>query len=483
MCLFFLVASDAFSQNRFDALRFSTQYPSSDAANASLAGASVASYFGYGSVFSNPATLGMAKKSEVHLGLGYRDVSESSIYLGNRRAYDDSQTSFTNAGFVYSFPTVQGSLVIGGGYNQIADFNRSFRATAYNTRSSITDFFFDNDFYFDTAYRAYAIEEDDFGLFPVLRPDFGAPFAGINQTMNQVERGQLGEFTASIASEFAEGLYVGATLGIPVGTYSYKRDFIERDTEFVHGNINTEINGQPFTIPAVDNIVWRDRIDADITGFTARLGAVYKPVPQFSVGASFSFPTQYRIDENYSVFIQTNYENGQSESDELIGSTSYNIRIPARLAFGFSTHDLPVNVSASVERVGYSRVQFRNYGDLELEIRENELIRDDFKNVFNFKVGASMQVTDAVHPTIGYAYYPSASRSSDNALQMITGGMRIGVNQSFSIDFGLQYLFFDDDQVVYDFYNYNANDGSFLNETIRSSVERFHAVVGFNIRF
>lgn len=479
----FMIPDLAQSQNRFDALRFSTQFPAGDAFTLSSAGSSAAAYTGYGSALLNPATLGMAQSSNFNIGLGLRDVNEDATFLGSTASYDDSQTSFTNVGFVYAFPTVQGSLVFGGGYNQIADFNRAYRINAFNDRSSITDMFFDNDFYFDTAFNAFAIEEDDFGLFPIFREGLDTNFLGVNQTATVTESGQLGEFTVALATEFIESLYVGAMLGIPVGSYSYRRDFLERDTQGLYGPIETFIGGDPFTIPAPDNVILRERIDADITGFTARIGAVYRFLPQLSVGASYSLPTQYNIEESYSVFIQTNYEQGGSESDEFRGETSYKIKTPSRFNIGLATHNLPVNVTASVERVGNSSIQFRDFGDLGLEVAENDAIRDDFRDVFNIRLGATFNISETIQPSVGYAFLPAVSRTNDNDVQFVSGGVRIGVNQNLSLDFGLQYAFFDDDQVVYDFFDYNAMDGSFKSETVRSSVDRFHAVLGVNYRF
>ncbi len=479
----FMIPDLAQSQNRFDALRFSTQYPAGDAFTLSSGGSSSASFTGYGSALLNPATLGMAKSSSFNIGLGLRDISEDATYLGTTSSYDDSQTAFTNVGFVYAFPTVQGSLVFGGGYNQIADFNRAYRLNAFNDRSSITDLFFDNDFYFDTAFNAFAIEEDDFGVFPIFRDGLDTNFFGVDQTATVTESGQLGEFTASIATEFVEGLYVGAMLGIPVGSYSYKRDFLERDTQGFYGPIDTFIDGEPFTIPAPDNVILQERIDADITGFSARIGAIYRFIPQLSLGISYSLPTQYNIEESYSVFIQTSYEQGGSESDELRGETSYKVKTPSRLNFGIATHDLPVNITASVERVGNSSIQFRDFGDLGLEVAENDAIRDDFKDVYNLRFGATLNISDVVQPSVGYAYLPAVSRSSNNDTQFVSGGVRIGVNQNLSLDFGLQYAFFDDEQTVYEFFDYQAADGSFQAERVRTSADRFHAVIGVNFRF
>ncbi len=484
LCLFLATWSQADAQNRFDALRFTTQNPTADAANAAAGGASVANFFGYGSIFQNPASLALADQSNVFLGLGIRDVSESATYLNTRRGYDDTQTAFSDVGFVYVFPTVQGSLVLGAGYNQLTHFNRAYRASAFNERSSITDYFFDNDFYFQTAFNAFAIEEDDFGLFPIFRLGLDdESFLGIQQTFNVTERGQLGEFTASLASEVVENLFVGASIGIPVGNYSYTRNFVERDVNFSYGPIETEINGNPFTIPAPDRVENVDRIDADITGFSARFGMIYRPIDNFSFGLSFTMPTRYNIDESYSVIIETIYEIAGRESDEFTGTNSYQIRTPSRLAFGLATHDLPVNLSFSAERVNYSRLQFRDLGDLGFEVEENDRIRDDFKDVFNFRLGATVDIHDTIRPSFGYAFMPAVSRDSENDVQIITGGLRIGVNQNFAIDLGVQYMFFDDEQVVYDFFDYQRADGRFTTENISSSVEKFNIMAGVSIRF
>ncbi|MCC5933185.1 MAG: outer membrane protein transport protein [Balneolales bacterium] len=480
---FSVFPKQADAQNRFDALRFSTQLPAGDAATLFSGGATAATYTGFGASILNPATLGLAQHSEFHLGIGMRDVSESAVYLNRRSNYDDAQTSFTNAGFVYAVPTVQGSLVVGFGYSQLADFNRAYRLSAFNPRSSITDMFFDNSFYFNTAFNAFAIEEDDFGQFPIFRDDFSAPFRGINQAATVRESGQLGEFSAAIATEFVQNLFVGASLGIPVGSYTYRRNFLERDNEGLYGAIDTIIDGEPFTIPAPAGVILQERINADIIGFSARFGMIYRAIPNLQFGLSYSLPTTLNIDESYSVFIQTEYENGSAENAQLRGETSYKVKLPARLTAGFATTGLPVNISFAAERVSNSRIQFRDFDDLGFEVQENELMSEDFRDVFNLRFGASLNLTEAVVPTIGYAYLPAVSRQSGNARQLLSAGISIGVNQGLRLDAGLQYMFFNDDQIVYEFYDYQADDGRFAAETIRTSVDRFHAVIGISYRF
>lgn len=479
----FSLPHEADAQNRFDALRFSSQIPASDPGTIFSGGSSVANFTGFGASIINPATLGLAQESEFHIGIGMRDVSEDATFLNRRASYDDAQTAFTNAGILFKAPTVQGSLVIGFGYNQLADFNRAYRLNGFNQRSSITDMFFSNDFYFNTAFNAFAIEEDDFGQFPIFREDFDAPFRGITQAATVRESGQMGEFSAAVATEFVQNLFIGASLGIPVGSYSYRRNFLERDFDGLFGPINTIIDGEPFTIPAPASVLLQERISADIVGFSARVGAVYRPIPNFQVGLSYSLPTTLNIDESYSIFIQTEYENGSSEDARLRGETSYRVKLPSRLVAGFSTIDLPVNLSFAAERVSNSRIQFRDFDDLGFEVQENDAMRDDFRDVLNLRFGASLNITDVVVPSIGYAYMPAISRETGTARQLLSAGVTIGVNQRLRLDAGLQYLFFDDNQIVYEFEDFQAGDGRFAAETISTSVERFHAVIGISYRF
>jgi hypothetical protein len=104
--------------------------------------------------------------------------------------------------------------------------------------------------------------------------------------------------------------------------------------------------------------------------------------------------------------------------------------------------------------------------------------------VINYRAGLSVDIIEEAIPRIGYAYLPSASSSNDEPVQFLSGGLRLGVNQSFSLDIAVQYAFFDDNQVVYDHYNYQVDDGeSFRQERVSSAVERFHTVIGANIRF
>src|SRR5699024_2091449 len=167
-----------------------------------------------------------AKGGYLSFHLSSRYVDESGRYLGTTTDFSDSQTGVGDLGLVYKFPTTRGSLVIGGGYSQSSTFNRALSVNAFNEESTITDFYnssFASDDLFFTAYDAFAIYDPSPGdnSYENTTSAFRANrYKGIYQNMELTERGQLGEYSAFIATEVMKNFYLGATIGLTSGQYS-----------------------------------------------------------------------------------------------------------------------------------------------------------------------------------------------------------------------------------------------------------------------
>jgi hypothetical protein len=117
---------------------------------------------GFSSYLENPASAALFRDSFGSFGLAVRNVDESSTFLGNRVSFDDNQLALSNLGFVYSFPTTQGSLVMGAGYSQHTFFNRAMSLSGRNEQTSITDAFkIPGSPYGDIAFDTYAIDYGD----------------------------------------------------------------------------------------------------------------------------------------------------------------------------------------------------------------------------------------------------------------------------------------------------------------------------------
>ncbi|MFU8860996.1 MAG: OmpP1/FadL family transporter [Cyclonatronaceae bacterium] len=474
LCL--VLAGTAHSQNRFDALRFSTVYPSQDAANMGLAGASVAGFHDLGSALQNPATLALSKTNLFSFGLSSRQVSEEAVFLNQTRNFDDGQTSIANLGFLYSVPTDIGSLVFAGTYNHLADFNRAFRFNGFNATSSITDAYLISDFYGDVAFDAFAIDVDENTgeEFSVLRLFTDEPFDGITQSGRQIERGQIGEFGFSAATEFQENLFMGLTISLPLGSYSYRRVFLEEDLDNVHDNTGNSYD--------VDNIFSVDRINADISGYGARLGILYRINPQFNIGFSYTTPMVLNIEESYTTAITTTFDNGDVFDAELNGSVTYKVVTPSRFVIGGSAFSLGIaDLHASVEYVDYSSVKLKDLDDV-IEFEEEDRILEEFDNVFNVRLGAELKLGDVLRPRVGLALMPSPLKNIDMQKSFLTAGLGIVAGPNFQIDLGLQYGVWDDENTFYNHFDY-LGTGQLNAVGATQSVERVNFMLGMKFNF
>lgn len=474
LCL--LLAGTANSQNRFDALRFSTVYPSQDAANLGLAGSSVASFHDLGSALQNPASLALAKTNVFSFGIGSRQVNEEAVFLNQTRNFDDGQTSISNLGFLYRVPTDVGSLVFSGSYNQMVDFNRAFRFSGFNSTSSITDAYLISDFYGDVAFNAFAIDVDENTgeEFSVLRLFTDEPFDGIYQSGRQIERGQLGEFSFSAATEFQENLFMGLTISLPLGSYSYRRVFLEEDLDNVHDDTGNSYD--------VDNIFSVDRINSDISGYGARLGLIYRVNPQFNIGLSYTTPMVLNIEESYRTSITTTFDNGDVFDDELIGSVTYKVITPSRFVIGGSAFNIGIaDLHASVEYVDYTGVKLRDLDDA-IEFEEEDRILEEFDNVFNVRLGAELKIGDVLRPRFGLAFMPSPLKTVDMQKSFLTAGLGIIAGPNFQIDLGLQYGVWQDENTFYNHVDY-LGTGQLRAVGASQSVDRINFMLGMKMSF
>lgn len=468
-----LLPGSIIAQNKFDALRFSQTMPAYDAASLSLGGATVTGFAGYGSFVQNPANIALIKDSQFSFGLSNRDVRENSMYLGERSSFSDNQTGISNVGYLYRFPTTQGSLVVGGGYTQLADFNRASSINAFNDNHTIVDFFLRDpgDQYFTTAFNAFAIEYDDAfdEYFNVLRAD--GNFRGMNQYAEIRERGQMGEYSLMLGTEFQPNFYIGVSMGLIVGDYRYRRDFVEEDIRGRYVNA-------PFD---VDMILTEDRINSSFRGGNFRVGALYEPVEGIRIGGSYTTRTVYDVDETFSTFIRTDYYTFDADGfnrydDTFNGEFSYRVRRPSVATAGIGIGLLPnMNLEISAERINYSRIEFDGLG-LIRDRDENRAIRDDFRDVVNIRAGASFNVTEQFIPRVGFAYHPSARKAYDADVRYLSAGATLQLNHGVNFDFGIQYAAFDDEIDIYRYSNTGV-------ATASQEVNRLQAMFGVTFNF
>jgi hypothetical protein len=465
--------TNAIAQNQFDALRFSQSMPSFDPATTAVGGSSVTALHGYSSFLQNPATAGLATKSSFSLGLVNRNTSEDSNYLNTFSTFDDSQTGVSHFGYMYRFPTVQGSLVIGGGYTQTADFNRASSINALNDQHSIVDFYLvsPGDQYFGPAYDTFAIDDDpnfSSDYYNVLRAD--GNFLGMQQYAELTERGQMGEYSFFMATEFRPNFFLGASFGISAGSYSYNRIFLEED----------QLNRYADASYDVDAILTQDKINASLRGVNARIGILYTSDLGLNIGLSHTTGTNYTVDETYSTFMQTDYKTLDDDGfnryeSSFEGEFSYTVRKPSVTAIGVGFTAIPsLSIEASAERINYSAIEMGGF-DFTFNRDLNNAIANDFEDVVNLRFGASYNISNNTVLRAGYAHHPSPRKAFDATVNYYTGGVTFKMGEGISFDLGITFAEFNDELNLYQFNNTRA--------TSAQTVEKINGSLGVKFSF
>ena len=481
----FFVSSRVKAQNRLDVLRYSETQPGNAPLNLSLGGVGVSDALGFGSIVQNPATAAMFNKSLVSINLGTRRVGEKASYydqmnllsgtkkeyLSTNSSFSDNQTGLSNVGMTYNVPTLQGSFVIGASYNRTKDFNQAYSLDAFNPYNTITDYFAQNSNYQGIGYESYALDSTATGLVPVLRE---AGFQGINQHAKVTERGKMGEIALFGATEFQKNLYFGASLVFPVGNYSYRRLFVERDLQNFYATFPTDFQYM--------NSV--DKIDATITGFYARFGFVYKISPFVNIGANYQTRSALAVKEDFSSEITVKFDNSSDPEQTAVSSSSnykYKVHNPGRLKVGVtlkSPEDI-VAFHGQAEYVDYKQAEISGLPTEQAQFDINQNILSDFKPVINYQAGLEVNMGN-ITPMVGFAYYPSPRREFKIDKKYLSGGISLKMNNIASFNVGVQYGFWNGEDQLYTVeYSDNTTD----NLISTQKIHHITAMAGFKVMF
>lgn len=441
--LFVFITTTGLAQNAYDALRYSTSFPGNDAINLAQPGAGVSQMAGLGAVLENPATMGLFNSSQLSLGMGLRSVTEESQYLNTGTSFDDSQAGISEFNGLYKIPTKRGNFVIGAGYNQTQDFNRAYSVDVFNSQHSITDMFNQSGFYGDAAYNAFAIDSAGSVTQSVLRM---GQFQGVDQYVETIETGKMGEYNFYFATEFQQDLYVGASLGIISGTYNYKRTFIEEDPSNLY-------DGYDGTYDFME-MYNEDTINADLSGATFRAGIVYRIQKWLNLGLSYQSGATIKVHESYKTKIITRFDNYDRFEDSFSGSPEYKIERPQRLKAGLSANNIDgLSLHAAVERVDYGNMALKNLGDIIYQNDENRYISNRFSAVYNVSGGVSYLFENGLTARGGVAYHPDPQTNMNRDRWFVSGGVTVPLSEHMKFNLGAQYATWNDQTVMYQYYN------------------------------
>ena len=443
-----IFSAQAFSQNENDALRYSFLKPGGTARFTSMGGAFGALGGDFSSLSINPAGLAIFRSSEITFSptLDYSLV-ESSYYGSSS---DDMKYNFNlnNLGVVFALPLSSPvdqpgwkAVNFGFGLNRHNNFNQRWTAEGFNTQSSIlTDFINQanqegglanlDDFSTGLAWDTWLLFEEDGQYMSDL------PYGRVLQRQETNSSGSIREFVLSVAANYNDLLFLGATVGLPSVRYEESSIFQETDRD----NESSVFNSLTYT----------NKFNTSGTGFNLKVGAILRPTDLIRLGVAFHTPTFYKLEDEYYASMQSslNLEDYTDFARSPDGWFKYELNTPmkaiASLGLVFGNVGL---LSLDYEYADFSRMRLRS--DDYLFSDENRVISDNFTAQHNFRIGGEVRL-DPLVLRGGYAFYSSPYNTGINDGQQSIASAGLGFRErNFSLDFGYALTFFSEDYYLY----------------------------------
>ncbi len=437
--ILFLISLQA--QNFNDALRLSTPGLGSSARTLGMGNAFTAVGDDFSATIFNPAGLGLIKTLEFSGGIGHVSFNNDASFFNTNTKTDISNTSLRQAGFVFPFPTVRGSMVFAIGYNKLKDFNRSVKFDGFNNgnNSYIQDLTSVND---DIAYNlglSYPLYDNSANYLKDTTRINGM----LNQSGTILEEGGIGAWALSGAVEAAPDFYVGATLNLFSGSYKRDREYYEDDTQNKYGaNFLLDPN-EPITAD-FNTFYLNDIIEWDISGWDFKVGFLYNIKDIARVGASVKFPTMFTLKEQYYVRGASYFANdGGYDVDPAVNDEyEYDINTPYEFTGGGSINIYSLIVSAEAQVIDYTEMEFTDGLPKSYTSDKNKEIKDIFRTVLNLRAGLEYNVpVGNIRLRGGFIYHPSPfdRDPTDFDKKYLTGGIGFIASSRVAVDVGYAY--------------------------------------------
>lgn len=469
------------AQNERDALRHSYFGITGTARSQGMAGAYSAVGADLSSATLNPAGLGLYRGSSFTISPGFANIQTESNFLDQSNKERLSSFYAPNLGVVFHGKNYENngrrrvertrglkSFAFAMGFNQLERYDRQIDVTAFNTESSVTDFFANRansrnaepgalpvDSYEQLAYDAFAIDllaNSGTQYFPAVNG------GDIEQTLQLNEEGYRNEWFLSLGGNLDDFLYLGFTLGFQTVRYEQTLYLQEDDVDNLHQFFENDPNsGFPLETP-MNQIRFRDNFSTRGTGLNGQLGIIVRPMDALRIGISVKSPTFFNLRDEFSSEIGQTFtielDNGNlGEQDETFTSTPgefrYTLNTPFRATAGimylFGKNGF---LSADVDFTDYSGAQLGS--DVDDFFAENNRIESFYKQVLNYRIGGEYRIgviriraggalygdplEDAAKDYIDFPNFETAQISGDRKLFTLGLGVR-QPNYFFDVSF------------------------------------------------
>ena len=436
-----------FAQDFDDALRYSQVFYGGTARFMSMGGAFTALGGDVSTLSQNPAGLGVFRSSEVSVTPQLFHIRTTSDFKGINTDYLYN-FNLNQAGLVANIINKNGesglvSLNFGYTYTMKSNLNQNGLIKGVSNNSSMADYWADisTGYYKDQLYENVADADLAYwaGLIDTLPGydrDYGSIFwyygdsasADYGQTIRRLisTDGSTSEHSFSIGGNYSNKFYFGMTLGVSRIYYISHYEHLETAGEIT-----------PYGFDDFNYVLHYENTG---TGFTAKLGGIYKPTEAIRIGLALHSPTLYRINEYVYDNITSSFTDGEKREYENNPSRySYALTTPFRALAGVAVQIKKIAlISADYEYVDYASAKFSETGDGYDYSEKNQAIQNNLRSASNFRIGAEMRYNN-LYLRGGYGYYGKSFARDDINKDLDYNTFSVGTGfreQNVFVDFG-----------------------------------------------
>jgi len=442
-----------YAQYAGDAIRFGNTNYGSSARFKGMGGAQIGVGGDMSSLGGNPAGLGLFTRSEFSLTPEFNNATSKADFLNQRTSDSQDKMNLNHIGVVWYSPSLRAkgqdtqkgliSTVFGIGYNRNNDFTQRYSYEGTNDATSMRDYFAElansskdgsgvipANTLEDMAFNGYLINFNSPGNLNSYTAD---PFTSNRQLKTETTSGSTSELNFSGAFNISNQFYIGASVGIVNLRYISDAEYTEK------GTVNPYDPTDGFTGIENYNLSFVQSQETKGSGFNGRLGVIFRPVPEFRLGATLQTPTWLYIDDSYAEVLNNTLSgktpfstNHRFNTDDF----SYRLKTPMKGSLGASYVIAGTAIiSADVDFVDYASTRFSaQNGNGNATIRSNNNdIKSLYTSTMNYRIGGEYKI-DQLSLRAGYGINGSPLKNdNDNIYQRkyYSGGLGYRINEYF----------------------------------------------------
>lgn len=463
--------STMLGQNDYEAYLFSQNDPVGTARYMGAGRAFGAVGGDFSALISNPAAIGLYKKSEVSFTpMSLSILQNDATYYGNMRSSKKMRYAVPQVGMVLSTSINRENSNwrywhFGFGYNRLKDYNNSYGVEGISN-SSFSDPLLDAanssaslGLDAQLAYDTWVID-----TIPGNNSQFWSPFHAqdLNQNATIKTSGALDEITINFGGNYNDQLYIGAGLGFPI-------------LDITQHTILNESAASGEALAGITDYTVTTKQRNTGSGINFKLGLIYQPVSFFRIGLGFQTPSFFwKIKDSFYRSFSSNWVNNGNEFSDYSNLYHFALTTPlkANVSVAFILNKRAF-VSAEYELTDYSLAKL-SADDYSFNT-ENDNIVTKYGLGHSFRIGGEVALSQMLYVRAGYNFKMSPYKLVDDK--------RIGSAHYASAGFGIRAkrVFFDmayvlglskDDTWLYNAYYVDP-------ARVSSTYHRIIATVGF----